>query len=70
MRTIYSCLLIAIALTGTQQCYAQYGTFGEDTCPEDSAAVDDIIYYGELLDILVEVSKLEAVNEILPELQL
>jgi len=51
MRTIYSCLLIAIALTGTQQCVAQYGTFGEDTCPEDSAAVDDIIYYGELLDM-------------------
>ena len=51
MRIIYSCLLIAIALTGTQQCVAQYGTFGEDTCPEDSAAVDDIIYYGELLDM-------------------
>jgi len=26
--------------------------------------------YSELIDILVEVSKLEAVNEILPELQL
>lgn len=26
--------------------------------------------YGELLDILVEVSKLEAINETLPELQL
>ena len=51
MRTIYLCLTIAIALTGTQQCTAQYGTFGEATCPEDSAAVDDIIYYGELLDM-------------------
>ena len=43
--------MIAIALTGARQCAAQYGTFGEATCPEDSAAVDDIIYYGELLDM-------------------
>ena len=51
MRNIYSCLMIAFALIGAQQCTAQYGTFGEATCPEDSAAVDDIIYYGELLDM-------------------
>ena len=43
--------MIAFALIGAQQCTAQYGTFGEATCPEDSAAVDDIIYYGELLDM-------------------
>ena len=51
MRNTYSCLMIAFALIGAQQCTAQYGTFGEATCPEDSAAVDDIIYYGELLDM-------------------
>lgn len=51
MRNIYSCLMTAFALIGAQQCTAQYGTFGESTCPEDSAAVDDIIYYGELLDM-------------------
>ncbi|MDC0854583.1 hypothetical protein OAP59_02155, partial [Flavobacteriales bacterium] len=43
--------MTAFALVGAQQCTAQYGTFGEATCPEDSAAVDDIIYYGELLDM-------------------
>ena len=51
MRNTYSCLMIAFALIGARQCTAQYGTFGEATCPEDSAAVDDIIYYGELLDM-------------------
>jgi hypothetical protein len=43
--------MIAFALIGAQLCTAQYGSFGEAACPEDSAAVDDIIYYGELLDM-------------------
>tara|TARA_B110000483_G_scaffold46622_1_gene58221 strand:- start:1821 stop:1997 length:177 start_codon:yes stop_codon:yes gene_type:complete len=36
-------------------------------CEDRSGASPD---YGELLNILIEVSKLEAINETLPELQL
>jgi|GEM_PF-741376 len=30
---------------------AQYGTFGVDELPADTAAVDDIIYYGDVMDM-------------------
>jgi hypothetical protein len=51
MKRILSTVLLACAFFLSQNASAQYGSFGEDSCPEDSTAVDDLIYYGEMLDM-------------------
>ena len=43
--------LLACAVFIFQNASAQYGSFGEDNCPSDSTAVDDLIFYGEMLDM-------------------
>ncbi|MBV41817.1 MAG: hypothetical protein CL834_02170, partial [Crocinitomicaceae bacterium] len=51
MLRLFSLLFVGIGLTTSFSANAQYGSFGQDTCPADSVPVDDIIYYGEMLDM-------------------
>jgi len=51
MKNIFSAFLLFSFVFSAQVSTAQYGSFGKDTCPDDSTEVNDIIYYGELLDM-------------------
>ena len=51
MKKILSKALFVCAIFILQNASAQYGSFGEDNCPSDSTAVDDLIFYGEMLDM-------------------
>jgi hypothetical protein len=51
MLKISSLLLICCAFVSSFSVHAQYGDFGQDSCPADSVEVDDIVYYGEMLDM-------------------
>jgi hypothetical protein len=51
MKNIFSAFLLISFVFSAQVSIAQYGSFGKDTCPDDSTEVNDIIYYGELLDM-------------------
>jgi hypothetical protein len=51
MKNIFTAFLLISFVFSAQVSIAQYGSFGKDTCPDDSTEVNDIIYYGELLDM-------------------
>jgi hypothetical protein len=51
MLKISSLLLVCCAFVSSFSVHAQYGDFGQDSCPADSVEVDDIVYYGEMLDM-------------------
>ena len=51
MTRFSSILVVCLVFLSVSSAQAQYGSFGKDTCPADSIAVDDIIYYGEMLDM-------------------
>ena len=51
MTRFSSILVVCLVFLSVSSAQAQYGSFGKDTCPADFIAVDDIIYYGEMLDM-------------------